>query len=295
MPLASMTGFARAQGTSGPYAWAWELKSVNAKGLDLRLRLPPGWDAVETPARAALSRVLSRGNVSAMLSVERTGASASVRVNEEVLDALIETARKAAERLGVAPPSLDSVLGIKGVIEIADAEESADERQAVERAVLQGFEEALQALAAMRAREGEALARILSERINEIEKLSAAADANPARKPEAIRAKLSEQIKALLATGEKFDPDRLHQEAMLLAAKADIREELDRLMTHVAAVRKLLKEGGPVGRKLDFLAQELNRESNTLCAKANDVSLTATGLELKAAVDQFREQVQNLE
>jgi uncharacterized protein (TIGR00255 family) len=290
-----MTGFARAQGTSGPYAWAWELKSVNAKGLDLRLRLPPGWDAVETPARAALSRVLSRGNVSAMLSVERTGASASVRVNEEVLDALIETARKAAERLGVAPPSLDSVLGIKGVIEIADAEESADERQAVERAVLQGFEEALQALAAMRAREGEALARILSERINEIEKLSAAADANPARKPEAIRAKLSEQIKALLATGEKFDPDRLHQEAMLLAAKADIREELDRLMTHVAAVRKLLKEGGPVGRKLDFLAQELNRESNTLCAKANDVSLTATGLELKAAVDQFREQVQNLE
>ncbi len=295
MPLASMTGFARAQGTSGPYAWAWELKSVNAKGLDLRLRLPPGWDTVEAPARVALSRVLSRGNVSATLTIERTGANASVRVNEEVLAALIETARKAAERLGVAPPSLDSVLGVKGVIEVADAEESADERQAAERAVLQGFEEALQALAAMRVREGEALAHILSERINEIEKLSAAADANPARKPEAIRAKLSEQVKALLATGEKLDPDRLHQEAMLLAAKVDIREELDRLTAHVAAVRKLLKEGGPVGRKLDFLAQELNRESNTLCAKANDVSLTATGLELKAAVDQFREQVQNLE
>jgi uncharacterized protein (TIGR00255 family) len=295
MPLASMTGFARAQGTSGPYAWAWELKSVNAKGLDLRLRLPAGWDAVEAPARAALSRVLSRGNVSATLAVEKTGASPSVRVNEEVLAALIETARKAASRFGIAPPSLDSVLGIKGVIEVADTEESADERQAAERAVLQGFEEALKALAAMRAREGEALARILSERISEIEKLSVAADANPARKPEAIRAKLSEQVKALLATGEKFDPDRLHQEAMLLAAKADIREELDRLTTHVAAVRKLLKEGGPVGRKLDFLAQELNRESNTLCAKANDVSLTATGLDLKAAVDQFREQVQNLE
>ncbi len=295
MPLASMTGFARAQGRSGPYAWAWELKSVNAKGLDLRLRLPPGWDTVEAPARVALSRVLSRGNVSATLTIERTGANASVRVNEEVLAALIETARKAAERLGVAPPSLDSVLGVKGVIEVADAEESADERQAAERAVLQGFEEALQALVAMRVREGEALAHILSERINEIEKLSAAADANPARKPEAIRAKLSEQVKALLATGEKLDPDRLHQEAMLLAAKVDIREELDRLTAHVAAVRKLLKEGGPVGRKLDFLAQELNRESNTLCAKANDVSLTATGLELKAAVDQFREQVQNLE
>ena len=216
-------------------------------------------------------------------------------MNEEVLAALVDTAKKAASRFGVAAPSLDSILGMKGVVEVTDAEENADERQAAERAIVQGFEEALKGLAAMRAREGEALARILSERISEIEKLSATADANPARKPEAIRAKLSEQVKTLLATGEKFDPDRLHQEAMLLAAKADIREELDRLTTHVAAVRKLLKDGGQVGRKLDFLAQELNRESNTLCAKANDVSLTATGLELKAAVEQFREQVQNLE
>ena len=290
-----MTGFARAQGTNGPYAWAWELKSVNAKGLDLRLRLPPGWDAVEAPARMALSKVLARGTVSATLTVDRTSATPAVRVNEEALAALVDTAKKAASRFGVAAPSLDSILGMKGVIEVTDAEENADERQAAERAVVQGFEEALKGLAIMRVREGEALARILSERISEIEKLSAAADANPARKPEAIRAKLSEQVKTLLATGEKFDPDRLHQEAMLLAAKADIREELDRLTTHVAAVRKLLKDGGPVGRKLDFLAQELNRESNTLCAKANDVSLTATGLELKAAVDQFREQVQNLE
>jgi len=295
MSLASMTGFARAQGASGPYAWAWELKSVNAKGLDLRLRLPPGWDAVEAPARTALSKALARGTVSATLTIDRANTTPAVRVNEEVLAALVDTAKKAASRFGVAPPSLDSLLGMKGVFEVTDAEENAGERQAAERAVVQGFEEALKELAAMRAREGDALARILSDRISEIEKLSAAADTNPARKPEAIRAKLSEQVKALLATGEKFDADRLHQEAMLLAAKADIREELDRLTTHVAAVRKLLKDGGPVGRKLDFLAQELNRESNTLCAKANDVSLTATGLELKAAVDQFREQVQNLE
>lgn len=295
MSLASMTGFARTQGTSGPYAWAWELKSVNAKGLDLRLRMPPGWDAVEAPARAALSKTLARGTVAATLTIDRASTTPAVRVNEEVLAALVDTAKKAANRFGVAAPSLDTLLGMKGVFEVTDAEENADERQAAERAVVQGFEEALKGLAAMRVREGEALARILSDRISEIEKLSAAADANPARKPEAIRAKLSEQLKALLATGEKFDADRLHQEAMLLAAKADIREELDRLTTHVAAVRKLLKDGGPVGRKLDFLAQELNRESNTLCAKANDVSLTATGLELKAAVDQFREQVQNLE
>jgi len=295
MSLASMTGFARAQGASGPYAWAWELKSVNAKGLDLRLRLPPGWDAVEAPARTALSKALARGTVSATLTIDRANTTPAVRVNEEVLAALVDTAKKAASRFGVAPPSLDSLLGMKGVFEVTDAEENAGERQAAEQAIVQGFEEALKELAAARAREGDALKRILSDRISEIEKLSAAADANPARKPEAIRAKLSEQVKALLATGEKFDADRLHQEAMLLAAKADIREELDRLTTHVAAVRKLLKDGGPVGRKLDFLAQELNRESNTLCAKANDVSLTATGLELKAAVDQFREQVQNLE
>jgi len=295
MSLASMTGFARAQGASGPYAWAWELKSVNAKGLDLRLRLPPGWDAVEAPARTALSKALARGTVSATLTIDRANTTPAVRVNEEVLAALVDTAKKAASRFGVAPPSLDSLLGMKGVFEVTDAEENAGERQAAEQAIVQGFEEALKELAAARAREGDALKRILSDRISEIEKLSAAADTNPARKPEAIRAKLSEQVKALLATGEKFDADRLHQEAMLLAAKADIREELDRLTTHVAAVRKLLKDGGPIGRKLDFLAQELNRESNTLCAKANDVSLTATGLELKAAVDQFREQVQNLE
>ena len=295
MPLASMTGFARAQGISGPYAWAWEMKSVNAKGLDLRLRLPIGWDAVEAPARAALARVVARGTISATLTIDRSGAAPAVRVNEDVLAALVEAAGRAAARFQVAPPSLDSLLGMRGVIEVTDSEERAEEKAAAEQAVLKGFEAALAALGEMRAREGEALNRILSERIDDIEKLSAAADANPARKPDAIRARLAEQVKTLLSTGEKFDADRLHQEAMLLAAKADIREELDRLATHVAAVRKLLADGGPIGRKLDFLAQELNRESNTLCSKANDVSLTAIGLDLKAAVDQFREQVANLE
>lgn len=295
MPLASMTGFARAQGASGAYAWAWELKSVNAKGLDLRLRLPAGWDAIEAPARAALSKLLARGTISASLTIDRSGAAPSVRVNEDVLGALVDAAKKAAARFGVTPPGLDSLLGMKGVIEVADSEELPEEKQAAEKAVVQGFEQALKELSAMRVREGDALKRILTERIDEIAKLTAAADASPARKAEAIRAKLTEQVKTLLDTGEKFDADRLHQEAVMLAAKADIREELDRLNTHVAAVRKLLEGGGPVGRKLDFLAQELNRESNTLCAKANDVSLTAIGLDLKAAVDQFREQVANLE
>jgi len=295
MSLASMTGFARAHGVSGTYAWAWEIKSVNGKGLDLRLRLPPGWDAIESAARAKAAGRLARGNVSATLEVRREGAAPVVRINEPVLNAVLAAIREVAKRADAARPSLDGILGLKGVMEVAEAEESAAERGEAEGAVLAGFEQALGALIKERQREGQALGVVLSERVDSIAKLAAAAEDNPARKPEAIRARLAEQVKVLLATGEKFDPDRLHQEAMLLAAKADVREELDRLAAHVAAARALLREGGAVGRRLDFLAQEFNREANTLCAKANDVSLTAIGLELRATVDQFREQVQNLE
>jgi len=295
MPLASMTGFARSQGSAGGYHWAWELKSVNGKGLDLRLRLPQGWDAIEVPARASAARHLARGNVSATLTAERTGALAAVRVNEEVLAALLETIGRIAPRVEASPPSLDGILGLKGVMEITETEESAAARREAEAAVAAGFEAALSDLVSARRNEGAALARLLETRLVEIARLTAAAEASPARAPEAIRARLAEQVKSIVGTGEKFDSDRLYQEAILLAAKADVREELDRLKAHVEAAEKLLAEGGPVGRKLDFLAQELNRESNTLCAKSNDVSLTAIGLDLKAVVDQFREQVQNLE
>jgi len=295
MPLASMTGFARSQGSAGGYHWAWELKSVNGKGLDFRLRLPPGWDAIELPVRASAAKLLARGNVSAMLAVERTGALPTVRVNEKVLAAVLETIRNIAKRVDASPPSLDGILGLKGVIEITEAEESAGERREVETAVAAGFEAALSDLVDARRNEGLALARVLEARLVEIARLTAAAETSPARAPEAIRARLAEQVKSIVGTGEKLDSDRLYQEAILLAAKADVREELDRLQAHVDAARKLLGAGGPVGRKLDFIAQELNRESNTLCAKSNDVSLTAIGLDLKTAVDQFREQVQNLE
>ncbi|MEX0591012.1 MAG: YicC/YloC family endoribonuclease [Xanthobacteraceae bacterium] len=295
MSLASMTGFARAHGTSGTYGWAWEIKSVNSKGLDLRLRLPPGWDVVEAPVRASAAKSLARGAVSAALEVKREGGAPAVRVNEEVLKAVLDTFKVVGKRVQAAPPSLDGILSLKGVIEIVDAEESEDERNKAEAAVVAGFDRALNDLVAARHGEGVALSRILSERIAEIAKLVAAAEASPARTPEAIRARLAEQVKTLLDTGAKFDPDRLHQEALLLAAKVDVREEIDRLQAHVAAARDLLKGGGAVGRRLDFLAQEFNREANTLCAKANDASLTAIGLELKAVVDQFREQVQNLE
>jgi uncharacterized protein (TIGR00255 family) len=295
MALSSMTGFARSHGVSGPYAWAWELKSVNAKGLEVRLRLPSGWDVAENAGRAKAAEMLSRGTVQGTLTVTREGLAPVVRVNEEVLSAVIETMRALAKRIDASPPSLDGILGMKGVVEIVDQDESEQERSAAETAVIAGFSTALEALAAMRQHEGVALGNLLNTRLDEIAKLTARAEAVPGRQPDAIKARLAEQIATILGNSDRFDPDRLHQEALLMASKADIREELDRLVAHVAQARSLLKQGGAVGRRLDFLSQELHRESNTLCSKANDLDLTNIGLELKTVVEQFREQVQNLE
>ena len=295
MALSSMTGFARSHGVSGPFAWAWELKSVNAKGLELRLRLPPGWDAVETPVRAKAAELLSRGTVQGTLTITREGIVPVVRVNEAVLSAVIETMRDLAERIEASPPTLDGILGMKGVVEVTDQDEREEDRLGAEAAVVVGCASALEALAAMRRHEGVALGALLNARLDEIATLTARAEAAPGRRPEAIKARLAEQIATILGSSDRFDTDRLHQEALLMASKADIREELDRLVAHVAQARDLLKQGGAVGRRLDFLAQELHRESNTLCAKANDLELTNIGLGLKGVVEQFREQVQNLE
>jgi uncharacterized protein (TIGR00255 family) len=295
MALSSMTGFARADGVSGNYVWHWEIKSVNAKGLELRLRVPSGWEAVEPALRARAAEVLARGTIHANLSVQRAGVAPVVRVNEPVLTAVLASMQDVARRIEAAPPSVDGILGLKGVIEVIDEDESEDDRRSGEAAVTAGFADALRSLSEMRRREGDALGAVLRGRLDEIASLTARAEAAPGRKPEAIKARLAEQIATLLDTAARFDPDRLHQEAILIASKADIREELDRLVAHVAQARRLLDAGGPAGRKLDFLSQELNRESNTLCAKSNDVELTNIGLELKTVVEQFREQVQNLE
>jgi uncharacterized protein (TIGR00255 family) len=295
MALSSMTGFARSHGVSGSYAWAWEVKSVNGKGLDLRLRLPSGWDSIEPAVRARAAEALARGSVQAGLTVERSGAAPVVRINAAVLDAVLASVRQLSGRIEAAPPSLDGLLALKGVMEVSDSEEREDERRNAEAAATKGFADAIAALCEMRRHEGSALGQVLTARLNEISTLAQRADRSPGRQPEAIRARLAEQIAALLEQSERFDPDRLHQEAILLAAKADVREELDRLAAHVAQAQRLIAEGGPIGRRLDFLAQELNREANTLCAKANDLELTNIGLELKAAVEQFREQVQNVE
>jgi uncharacterized protein (TIGR00255 family) len=295
MALSSMTGFARGHGVHGSYAWAWEVKSVNGKGLDLRLRLPPGWDAIEAPVRALAAAKLARGSVQAGLTAERTGVTPAVRVNTAVLEAFLTTMRELAPRLEASPPSLDGLLALKGVIEVGETDESEEERRGAEAAVTEGFAAVIGALAEMRRREGAALGEVLKARLGEIAALTQRAERAPGRRPEAIRARLAEQIATLLAQSDRFDPDRLHQEAILISTKADVREELDRLSAHVAQARLLIGEGGPIGRRLDFLAQELNREANTLCAKANDVELTTIGMELKAAVEQFREQVQNVE
>ncbi len=295
MALSSMTGFARGHGVAGRYAWSWEIKSVNAKGLDLRLRLPPGWDAVEVLVRTRAAEKLARGTVYANLTVERKGVPPTVKVNEPVLNAVLATLKSLEGRVEAAPPSLDGILALKGVIEVTEEDESEDERRAAEVAIIAGFNKLIADLTAMRRAEGATLGRLLDTRLTEIAALAARAEAAPGRKPEAIKARLAEQVATLLASSERFDADRLHQEAILIASKTDIREELDRLASHVAQAQKLLADGGPVGRRLDFLAQELNRESNTLTAKASDLALTKIGLELKSVVEQFREQVQNLE
>jgi uncharacterized protein (TIGR00255 family) len=295
MALSSMTGFARSHGTSGPYAFEWELKSVNAKGFDLRMRLPPGWDELEPLTRKRAAEVLSRGTVYANLTVKRANALSTVRVNEDVLASVVKIAGELAGRIDAVAPSIDGLLAIKGVIEVVEPDSDEAEDAAAKAAAAAAFEQALNHLIEMRKREGVTLGQILSQRMDEIESLMKKAEAAPGRKPEAIRARLAEQIAALLEASDRFDSDRLSQEAVMIAAKADIREELDRIASHISQAREMIRKGGAIGRRLDFLAQEFNREVNTCCSKSNDLELTNTGLEMKNVVEQFREQVQNLE
>jgi uncharacterized protein (TIGR00255 family) len=257
--------------------------------------MPAPFDRVEVEARARLARALLRGTCFATLTAQREGAANEPRIDQAALEAIAAAARAAAERTGLAPPTMDGLLALRGVVEMADASEDEQAVRAACAGALLSLDEALGALGAARRSEGGALAAVLRERLDAVAALADAADANPARRPEAVRARLALSVAALMDGARGFDENRLHQEAILLAAKADIREELDRLKTHVAAARALIAEGGAIGRRLDFLAQELGREANTLAAKANDVTLTAQGLELRAQIEQFREQVQNIE
>jgi len=295
MPISSMTGFARAAGERDGLFWHWEIKSVNGKALDLRLRLPPGFEALETPVRAALAAAFRRGNLQANLVVSGGLPRETLRLNHDILDGLVAAGEALRGRIGGEPLRADVLLSIRGVVDVAPQPEDEAERQRRDGALLTSFNAALADLGAARRAEGERLQAVVEAHVTRIAEMAAAARHNPARSPEAIRARLSEQIARIVETGAGLDPDRLHQEAVIAATRADIQEELDRLDSHVEAARALLAAPDAVGRKFDFLAQEFNREANTLCAKAADRSLTAIGLELKTVIDQLREQVQNIE
>jgi uncharacterized protein (TIGR00255 family) len=297
MALRSMTGFARIQGQADGASWAWELKTVNAKGFDLRLRMPSGLDAVEAEARRMIGTVVGRGTVHASLDLVRPARIAEIRINDKLVETLAIRLNAAAKLAGLQPPSMDAILSVKGAVETVEQPDDPEATERLTQALLGSLEEAVAALLQARQQEGNALEVILSEKISGIATLAKQADALPSRGAEALRARLQKQIEDLLgASGsDGLDSQRLHQEAVLIAVKADIREELDRLKAHVAQVQDLLARGGAIGRRLDFMAQELSRETNTLCAKSNDVALTAIGLDLKTLVEQFREQVQNVE
>lgn len=295
MPLRSMTGFARADGAGAINRWTWEVRSVNGKGLDIRLRLPAGFEHIEMPARERIGGLLARGNVQAALTTQTQPGAARITINDDVLADVMVAMERISGRMGVQPPTLDGILSVRGVVETVEAEQDETIRAELAAKILSDLDAALVALVADREREGGTIAATLRGRLDEVDLLVREVEASPARTPEAIRTRLAEQIATLLDAAPALDPDRLHQEAVLLATRADVREEIDRLDSHVVAARGLLDEGGPVGRRLDFLAQEFNREVNTLCSKSNDRAVTAIGLRLKAVVDQFREQIQNVE
>jgi uncharacterized protein (TIGR00255 family) len=291
----SMTGFAREAGTTGPFQWVWEIKTVNGRGLDVRLRVPPGFDALGEDARGQIQKALARGSCQVNLTLSRTAGSATVKVNENALASLTEALARLKLPDGVRPPSIDGLLAVRGVVEVEDEADDETARDELDHDLRAAVGRLIAAVREARQAEGRALAEVIEGHLAVMERLVEAAEAAPARQPEAIRARLQEQVAALLDTGGALDPARLHQEAVLLAARADIREEIDRLRAHIASARDLLRAGGPVGRRLDFLAQEFGREANTLCSKAGDVSVSRIGLDLKATVEQFREQIQNVE
>jgi uncharacterized protein (TIGR00255 family) len=289
--IASMTGFARAQGEYGDSSWIWEVKSVNSRGLDIRMRLPSGNDDVEVAARAAIGQVFKRGSISASLNLQRNGGEASLQVNRAFLRQLIDIARE----MGHETPHIESLFGVRGVVEPQETALDEEAEAARRKAYQETFEQALKALHAARGDEGRKLLVLLEARLAEIEALIVAAEAAANARQDTAKDRLAAQVAALLEATNVVPEERLAQELALIAVKGDVLEELDRLKAHVAQARELIGEGEAIGRRLDFLCQEFNREANTLCSKSNDVAMTRIGLDLKAVIDQLREQVQNVE
>jgi len=291
-----MTGFARAEGEHAGQRWIWELKSVNGRGLDLKLRTPSGFDALEAPARAAAGKAFKRGSLQASLSLARdAGAAAPVRVDVALVAKLIEAGEPFVAAKQVKKPSWDGMLALRGVVLSEDAVEPDEETRAeFEAALLAGFTQALDGLATARMSEGRMLASVLSEAADRLETLIGAARACASAAPAAALERIRQRLEAL-GPEIKLDPTRLAQEAALIASKADVQEELERLAAHTTELRTLLTKPEPAGRRVDFLSQELTREANTLCSKSADLELTRIGLDLKTVVDQIKEQAANVE
>ena len=274
MSVESMTGFARHTANAGRVAIVWELKSVNGKSLDLRFRFPPGWERLEPAARRMFQAAFSRGNIQAGLALDAGEAGQALVINEAVLRQFELLSADLSARLGLAPPTVADVLALPGILQRSEAAADAT----LEPAILQCLGEAIAALKQARQSEGAALEVLLLGHVGTVEALTLKAETDPSRRPDAIRARIAENIAALLDAAPALDQDRLASEALFVANRADIREEIDRLKTHVKSARQLLANGGAAGRKLDFLAQEFNREANTLCSKSNAAPNTAIGL-----------------
>jgi uncharacterized protein (TIGR00255 family) len=295
MSLQSMTGFARHLRTFPGAQVSWEIKSVNGKGLDIRFRLPAGFEAIDQKARALFARHFKRGNFQAALTVEKTGGTAKPAVNRPLLEELASIAGGMRDEFNLAPSTPEGLMALRGVLEVPQDIVTAEDQTKLDDDALAVLEETLAQLVQNRCAEGNALGEILQRQVSAVETLVERAKNDPNRSLEAVKSRLAAQVALLLDAAPALDEARLHMEAAFLATKADIQEELDRLEMHVASARLLLAEGNGAGRKLDFLTQEFNREANTLCSKANAASITTIGLDLKAVVDQLREQIQNLE
>ncbi len=294
MSISSMTGFARVHGHEEDSSWVWEAKSVNSKTFDLRLRLPIGFEQLEVLVRQALAKVFKRGSVQINLSLQGQIEKEQININQDVLHQYLAVAKGLQDELGAAPFQIEGLLALRGVVEAKVAARSDTQQAALDGALMASFNELVLGLLQARKAEGKSLAGVITAQLEQIERLYVAAVANPSRQPEAMKARLKTQVAQLIDIA-KLDEIRLAQEAALLMTRADIQEELDRLAAHISTAKVLLKSNEPIGRKFDFLAQEFNREANTLCSKANDSSLTAIGLDLKTVIDQMREQVQNIE
>ncbi|HAM49080.1 MAG TPA: YicC family protein [Alphaproteobacteria bacterium] len=290
-----MTGFGRAAGDDAQDQWVWEIKSVNGRGLDVRYRLPPELQSLELKLREKIAAHLKRGTVQVNLRLTRKQGQTEIRINEPALAQILAMLEELETRSGLAPSTADGVLNIRGVVEQVEPEESEAENNRRVATLLRGFDDALKDLVDSRIAEGEKLRRLIEGQVAELADLTAQAESRAGEAVTLLRQRLQQQLDEMLGPQSNLPEDRLVQEVAMLATKADIREEIDRLRAHVDNARDLLAASGPVGRKLDFLTQEFNREANTLCSKSPDTALTRIGLDLKAQIDQLKEQVQNVE